>query len=213
MSRMDFNEQKYDEIFLLEEEYKFDKLKFKDIPSSINDIFSFIKEIYVQYEFFGKKKKKCLIKDLQNIFDFIKVIHYKKIENEEINNNKIEYNEINFLILKNKNYSDDDILQKINNKKIFEIEIKSKLNINEYPLKNYFLKEDYNFISEQVKCFYDKVYTINKNKIIEEFDNIEKSKNQVEKNIKENIKDEINKSFLELDQIFNSFLIDLKEIE
>ena len=159
MGRMNFIEGKYEKIFLLEDENNFDKLKFNDIPSSINDMFSCLKYIYVKY---GKNEKKCLINNLKNYFDFIKVVNPKEIDNNESNNNIIVYNEINFLILKNQNYSDDQVLQKINEKKVFENEIKSFLNINEFPLNNYYLKENNNLIKEN-GCYYNKVYIIKNN--------------------------------------------------
>ena len=93
-ARMNFTEEKYDKIFLLEDENIFENLNLNksDIPSSINDIFSFLKLILVQY---GKKEKKCKIKDLKIYFDFIKVIYSKENENNENNVNNSEYNENN----------------------------------------------------------------------------------------------------------------------
>ena len=269
MARMNVIEEKYDKIFLLEEENNFEKYKLSEIFSSENIMFASFELIYVCY---GKKETKCYIKDLKKHYDFIKIISSKELENNEINNiNNNIYNEINFLILKNKNYSTDQILEKINAKKIFGDEIKTKLDINAFPLNNYFL-EEYNNLSDIKRCYYDKVYIIKKNinikinknpslfdknksinvdiininisdnskidknqnygikniiindinkdtnnnnkgninikKMLEKFDNFELKINQMENDIK-NL---INKKFLELDNDVNSLLNDLNNI-
>ena len=60
---------------------------------------------------------------------------------------------------------------------ILENEIKTILNINEFPLNNYFLKEENNLIKQNM-CYYDKIYMIKyiKNNISNSF-NKEKSVN------------------------------------
>ena len=131
MLRMNFNED-YETIILLEDNGVFDISQINDISNSSNEINNFLNTINVKYEnLFEIEEKQCLINDLKNNFDFIKIIY----------NNENTKNEINYLVLKNKNYSADNILQKINEKAIFGNEIKKILNINLFPLNNYYLEE------------------------------------------------------------------------
>ena len=150
MLRMNFND--YETIFVLEDNGAFDISQINDISNSSNEITNFFNQINVKYEnLFEIEESQCLIHDLKKNFDFIKIIN---------NNEKIKH-EINFLVLKNKNYSANNILQKINEKAIFGNEIKQILNINLFPLNNYYLEE-----TDKDKALYlshfNKIYELKK---------------------------------------------------
>ena len=129
ISRMNFNEDSVT-IFLLEDNGIFD-ISNINVSSRIGNEFNyFFNKINVKYEnLFEVEEGEYLIKDLNKYYDFIKVIY--NYENKK--------NEIYFLILKNKNYSDDNILQKINDKAIFGNEIKEILKIDSFPINDYYL--------------------------------------------------------------------------
>ena len=151
MLRMNFNED-YETIILLEDNGVFDISQINDISNSSNEINNFLNTINVKYEnLFEIEEKQCLINDLKNNFDFIKIIY----------NNENTKNEINYLVLKNKNYSADNILQKINEKAIFGNEIKKILNINSFPLDNYYLEEN-DDDKEQYFTYFNKIYELKK---------------------------------------------------
>ena len=151
MLRMNFNED-YETIILLEDNGVFDISQINDISNSSNEINTILNKINVKYEnLFEIEEKQCLINDLKNNFDFIKIIY----------NNENTKNEINYLVLKNKNYSADNILQKINEKAIFGNEIKKILNINSFPLDNYYLEEN-DDDKEQYFTYFNKIYELKK---------------------------------------------------
>ena len=151
MLRMNFNED-YETIILLEDNGVFDISQINDISNSSNEINNFLNTINVKYEnLFEVEENQFLINDLKNNFDFIKIIY----------NNENTKNEINYLVLKNKNYSADNILQKINEKAIFGNEIKKILNINSFPLDNYYLEEN-DDDKEQYFTYFNKIYELKK---------------------------------------------------
>ena len=160
ISRMNFNEDSVT-IFLLEDNGIFD-ISNINVSSRIGNEFNyFFNKINVKYEnLFEVEEGEYLIKDLNKYYDFIKVIY--NYENKK--------NEIYFLILKNKNYSDDNILQKINDKAIFGNEIKEILKIDSFPINDYYLEEQqYDEDDKDQYIKFDKIYIlkklINKNKI------------------------------------------------
>ena len=151
MLRMNFNED-YETIILLEDNGVFDISQINDISNSSNEINNFLNTINVKYEnLFEVEEKQCLINDLKNNFDFIKIIY----------NNENTKNEINYLVLKNKNYSADNILQKINEKAIFGNEIKEMLNINSFPLDNFYLEEN-DIDKDPYYIYFNKIYELKK---------------------------------------------------
>ena len=160
ISRMNFNEDSVT-IFLLEDNGIFD-ISNINVSSRVGNEFNyFFNKINVKYEnLFEVEEGEYLIKDLNKYYDFIKVIY--NYENKK--------NEIYFLILKNKNYSDDNILQKINDKAIFGNEIKEILKIDSFPIYDYYLEEQqYDEDDKDQYIKFDKIYIlkklINKNKI------------------------------------------------
>lgn len=160
ISRMNFNEDSVT-IFLLEDNGIFD-ISNINVSSRVGNEFNyFFNKINVKYEnLFEVEEGEYLIKDLNKYYDFIKVIY--NYENKK--------NEIYFLILKNKNYSDDNILQKINDKAIFGNEIKEILKIDSFPINDYYLEEQqYDEDDKDQYIKFDKIYIlkklINKNKI------------------------------------------------
>ena len=160
ISRMNFNEDS-ETIFLLEDNGIFD-ISNINVSSRVGNEFNyFFNKINVKYEnLFEVEEGEYLIKDLNKYYDFIKVIY--NYENKK--------NEIYFLILKNKNYSDDNILQKINDKAIFGNEIKEILKIDSFPINDYYLEEQQSDEDDKDQYIkFDKIYIlkklINKNKI------------------------------------------------
>ena len=160
ISRMNFNQDSVT-IFLLEDNGIFD-ISNINVSSRIGNEFNyFFNKINVKYEnLFEVEEGEYLIKDLNKYYDFIKVIY--NYENKK--------NEIYFLILKNKNYSDDNILQKINDKAIFGNEIKEILKIDSFPINDYYLEEQQSDEDDKDQYIkFDKIYIlkklINKNKI------------------------------------------------
>ena len=117
ISRMNFNID-FDIIFSLENYIEF-KSKIKEITWPQNEIGVLLNTIIVRYDIFDEvEEKKYLINNLKNYFEFIKIIYDNK-------------NDINFMILNNEYYSEEDILNKINDKAVFGKEIKEFLKINE----------------------------------------------------------------------------------
>lgn len=149
--RMNFNGEP-ESIIMLEDSgiYDISKIEEKfDLQKEIDALFSIIRVKY--YDKCEIKEKICSINDLKENFYFIKIINY---------NNDKGKRDINFLASnKNKQYSSDGILSKMNNKVKFGNIIKEILNIDEFPIKKYFLKEEnkYNFYP-----YYDKIYILKK---------------------------------------------------
>ena len=182
-SRMNFNTD-FDNIFLLENYHDFESI-IKEIPWSQNDINTFFNTIIVQYEFLGKlEEKKCLINSLKNYFDFIKII-YK------------ENNNINFLILNNNYYSGENIINKINDKAVLGKEIKTYLNINEFPLDNYIL-EEINKKDDEYE-YYDKIFILKEKNLTNDKFNILENINNI--NNENNKNNDINKINFEINNI------------
>ena len=87
-------------------------------------------ENYIALIFFSDNKEKQIfaeIKSLKKNFLFIKVLN--------------EGRDMNFLIKRKENYTGNEILSEINNMKYLKTPIKAKLDIFEFPLKNYSLYE------------------------------------------------------------------------
>ena len=87
-------------------------------------------ENYIALIFFSDNKEKQIfaeIKSLKKNFLFIKVLN--------------EGRDMNFLIKRKENYTGNEILSEINNMKYLKTPIKVKLDIFEFPLKNYSLYE------------------------------------------------------------------------
>ena len=188
LSRMDINDD-CETLILLEESGNFDMSIIKDIFCSQNENNSFLNILNIKYESLtGIEEEKSTINNLKKYFDFIKI--------KNINDNK--KNEINFLILKNKNPSPDDILQTINEKAIFGNEIKKILNLNEFPIDNYILEEVQN---DDIYSYYDQVYSLKKGKkealnninindkseIIDRIKNLENKLDRMEENINQQL--------------------------
>ena len=165
LSRMDFNSDT-EKIILLDEIIKFDVSFIREILSmNISNprcnVLSFLK-IKLLYEYlFEKNEKTCGILNLKKNFDFIKILNKK--------DNNIA-GEMNFLVLKNKIYTKESILDQINDKPIFGNDIKNNLDIDEYPIdkKKYTLIEVNNNEKEKY-IFYDKVYALSNIKDYEKF--------------------------------------------
>jgi len=170
-NRMNSSQDK-EKIYMLEDCDDFCKSKIKEaqvIPNSINIYQNRITVEYFDY-MNGTEEKEFYIKDLKQIFYFVKII----------NQNDMEGNEINFLVLKEQPYNsinlihdeENEILEKINNKACLGNKIKKILNIDEFPLENYYLKKE-----EANICSFDKVYSLIKkqNNII----NINSSENGI----------------------------------
>ena len=182
ISRMNFNID-FDIIFLLENYIEFES-KIKEITWPQNEISVLLNTIIVRYDIFDEvEEKKYLINNLKNYFEFIKII----------NDNK---NEINFMILNNEYYSEEDILNKINDKAVFGKEIKEFLKINDFPLNNYIL-EKVNNNEDDIYEYYDKIYILKKKNInnfsIKNSFNL-LSNDIIENNINNNIKNSIHNS-------------------
>lgn len=188
LSRMDINDD-CETLILLEESGNFDMSIVKDIFCSQNENNSFLNILNIKYESLtGIEEEKSTINNLKKYFDFIKI--------KNINDNK--KNEINFLILKNKNPSPDDILQTINEKAIFGNKIKKILNLNEFPIDNYILEEVQN---DDIYSYYDQVYSLKKGKkeainnvnindkseIIDRIKNLENKLDRMEENINQQL--------------------------
>ena len=182
ISRMNFNID-FDIIFLLENYIEF-KSKIKEITCPQNEIGVLLNTIIVRYDIFDEvEEKKYLINNLKNYFEFIKII----------NDNK---NDINFMILNNEYYSEEDILNKINDKAVFGKEIKEFLKINDFPLNNYIL-EKVNNNEDDIDEYYDKIYILKKKNInnfsIKNSFNL-LSNDIIENNINNNINNSIHNS-------------------
>ena len=199
ISRMNFNID-FDIIFLLENYIEFES-KIKEITWPQNEISVLLNTIIVRYDIFDEvKEKKYLINNLKNYFEFIKII----------NDNK---NDINFMILNNEYYSEEDILNKINDKAVFGKEIKKILKINDFPLNNYIL-EKVNNNEDDIDEYYDKIYILKK-KNIKNFsiknsfnllsnDNIEYNINNIINNNIHNSIHNINNSIYNIDNSINN---------
>ena len=156
LSRMNISKEN-EKIILLEDYETFDMFLIKEISNikdNYSDINSFLKMDVLYDEMFERNNKTYRIIDLKNNFDFIKILNRK--------NEKVYF--INFLILKNNNYTCDDILEKINKKIIFGNYIKDHMNLEKFPIDNdvYILIEE-NINNYKKYNFYDKVYSLIKN--------------------------------------------------
>ena len=161
LSRMNISKEN-EKIILLEDYETFDMFLIKEISNikdNYSDINLFLKMEVLYDEMFERNNKTCRIIDLKNNFDFIKILNRK--------NEKVYF--INFLILKNNNYTCDDILEKINKKIIFGNYIKDNMNLEKFPIDN----DEYICVEENINNykkynFYDKVYSlIQNNEILE----------------------------------------------
>ena len=156
LSRMNISKEN-EKIILLEDYETFDMFLIKEISNikdNYSDINSFLKMDVLYDEMFERNNKTYRVIDLKNNFDFIKILNRK--------NEKVYF--INFLILKNNNYTCDDILEKINKKIIFGNYIKDHMNLEKFPIDNdvYILIEE-NINNYKKYNFYDKVYSLIKN--------------------------------------------------
>lgn len=149
--RMNSSQDK-EKIYLLEDCEDFCKSKIKEaeiIPNSKNIFQSWITVECFDY-MNGAEEKKYFIQDLKNLFYLVKII----------NTNTMEENEINFLVSKENQFlpnEETEILNKINNKACFGNKIKKILNIDEFPLENYYLEKEKAKIN-----VYDKIYSLKK---------------------------------------------------
>jgi len=149
--RMNSSQDK-EKIYLLEDCEDFCKSEIKEaeiIPNSKNIFQSWITVECFDY-MNGAEEKKYFIQDLKNLFYLVKII----------NTNTVEENEINFLVSKENQFlpnEETEILNKINNKACFGNKIKKILNVDEFPLENYYLKKEKAKIN-----IYDKIYSLEK---------------------------------------------------
>ena len=149
--RMNSSQDK-EKIYLLEDCEDFCKSEIKEaeiIPNSKNIFQSWITVECFDY-MNGVEEKKYFIQDLKNLFYLVKII----------NTNSMEENEINFLVSKENQFlpnEETEILNKINNKACFGNKIKKILNIDEFPLENYYLEKEKAKIN-----IYDKIYSLKK---------------------------------------------------
>jgi len=192
ISRMNFNID-FDIIFLLENYIEFES-KIKEITWPQNEISVLLNTIIVRYDIFDEvEEKKYLINNLKNYFEFIKIIYDNK-------------NDINFMILNNEYYSEEDILNKINDKAVFGKEIKEFLKINDFPLNNYIL-EKVNNNEDDIDEYYDKIYILKKKNInnfsINNSFNL-LSNDIIENNINNNINNNIHNSINNINNSINN---------
>ena len=205
ISRMNFNCD-YETLFLLEEEADFNLSIIEENECSFNEINAFLNIVNVRYESSLEiEEKKCKINELKKNFDFIKIIHKK-------NNEK---NEINFLILNNKKYKPSDIQDKINEKAVFGNLIKKTLKIDEFPIDKYVLEE----LENENQSFYDQIFVlknikkenlnmnnINMNDNNDIVDKIDELNYRID-----NIEENYNKKFIEINQKLDDILSILKK--
>ena len=137
----------YDYIYMLEDYESYNNSNLKEVNISQNEINIFQNLVIVCYDSSeGIKEGKFSINELKQNFLFIKIIN---------NNNE----EINFLVLNNKNYTEDELLEKINNKATFGNDIKKNLMLDEFPINNYYLQRNYNISNDTL---YDEIYILEK---------------------------------------------------
>ena len=156
-NRMSYIHDK-EKIYMLEDCDDYCKSQIKEAPVNPYAINIYQDRIIVEcFDYMnGTEEKEYFINDLKQFFHFVKIINL---------NNK-EQREINFLIFKNKpkssmnliNNEENEILEKINNKACLGNKIKNILNIDEFPLENYFLEK-----LEGKSNFYDKIFALKKN--------------------------------------------------
>ena len=208
LSRMDFNSDT-EKIILLDNIIDFDVSFIREILSmNISNprcnVLSFLK-IKLLYEYlFEKNEKTCGILNLKKNFDFIKVLNKK--------DNNIA-GEMNFLVLKNKIYTKESILDQINDKPIFGNDIKNNLDIDEYPIdkKKYTLIEVNNNEKEKY-IFYDKVYALsiikdyekyNDNEIMLKIKELENKMIEFEAKMGQKVNEKLNDFSKKLDSFVN----------
>ena len=129
-------------------------------------------ENYIALIFFFDNKEKQIfaeIKSLKKVFIFIKILN--------------EGRDMNLLIKRKENYTGNEILSEINNNKYLKVPIKVKLDIFEFPIKNYSLyeknktKNDINIDKiYEIKCLNKTFVYINKYSK-EKKTNVDKTKN------------------------------------
>lgn len=217
LSRMDFNSDT-EKIILLDEIIKFDVSFIREILSmNISNprcnVLSFLK-IKLLYEYlFEKNEKTCGILNLKKNFDFIKILNKK--------DNNIA-GEMNFLVLKNKIYTKESILDQINDKPIFGNDIKNNLDIDEYPIdkKKYTLIEVNNNEKEKY-IFYDKVYALsiikdyekyNDNEIMLKIKELENKMIEFEAKMGQKVNEKLNDFSKKLDSFVNILNDQLKDL-
>ena len=208
LSRMDFNSDT-EKIILLDNIIDFDVSFIREILSmNISNprcnVLSFLK-IKLLYEYlFEINEKTCGILNLKNNFDFIKILNKK-------DNNIV--GEMNFLVLKNKIYTKESILDQINDKPLFGNYIKNNLDINEYPIdkKQYTLIEVNNNEKEKY-IFYDKVYALsfikdnekyNGNEILLKIKELENKMIEFEAKMGQKVNEKLNDFSKKLDSFVN----------
>ena len=208
LSRMDFNSDT-EKIILLDNIIDFDVSFIREILSmNISNprcnVLSFLK-INLLYEYlFEINEKTCGILNLKKNFDFIKILNKK--------DNNIA-GEMNFLVLKNKIYTKESILDQINDKPIFGNDIKNNLDIDEYPIdkKKYTLIEVNNNEKEKY-IFYDKVYALsiikdyekyNDNEIMLKIKELENKMIEFEAKMGQKVNEKLNDFSKKLDSFVN----------
>ena len=217
LSRMDFNSDT-EKIILLDELIRFDvsfirEILNMNIGNPRYDVLSFLK-INLLYDYlFEINEKTCGILNLKKNFDFIKILNKK--DNKTVN-------EMNFLVLKNKNYSKEIILDKINDKPLFGNYIKKTLDIDEFPIdkKKYALIDENNNDKEKY-IFYDKIYVLNNIKdnninnadeIMLKVKELENSMNEFGNKMGQKVKERLNEFSKKLDSFINILNDELKSL-
>ena len=217
LSRMDFNSDT-EKIILLDDIIKFDVSFIREILSmNISNprcnVLSFLK-IKLLYEYlFEKNEKTCGILNLKKNFDFIKILNKK--------DNNIA-GEMNFLVLKNKIYTKESILDQINDKPIFGNDIKNNLDIDEYPIdKKKFTLIEVNNNEKEKYIFYDKVYALsiikdnekyNDNEIMLKIKELENKMIEFEAKMGQKVNEKLNDFSKKLDSFVNILNDQLKDL-
>ena len=217
LSRMDFNSDT-EKIILLDDIIKFDVSFIREILSmNISNprcnVLSFLK-IKLLYEYlFKKNEKTCGILNLKKNFDFIKILNKK--------DNNIA-GEMNFLVLKNKIYTKESILDQINDKPIFGNDIKNNLDIDEYPIdKKKFTLIEVNNNEKEKYIFYDKVYALsiikdnekyNDNEIMLKIKELENKMIEFEAKMGQKVNEKLNDFSKKLDSFVNILNDQLKDL-
>ena len=142
-------------------------------------------------------------KDLIKIYSFIKLIYKEKY--------------MNLLVFSERNYEQNDILNKINNIPVFQSVIKLKLEINEFPLINFILIEQK---KNEENNEYAKIYCLMNKEDIDKFNKKLNKKNSIRNNnlinnynnISYNLKDNKDNNHIQKD-LKNANLSNDKNIE
>lgn len=217
LSRMDFNSDT-EKIILLDDIISFEASFIREILNmNIGNprysVISFLK-INLLYDYlFEINEKTCGILNLKKNFDFIKILNKK--DNKTVN-------EMNFIILKNKIYTKDSILDKINDKPLFGNYIKKALDIDEFPIekKKYSLIDESNNEKEKY-IFYDKIYVLNNIKdnkiynadeIMLKVKDLENSMNEFGDKMGQKVNERLNEFSKKLDSFINILNNQLKSL-